>query len=50
MTIADAKERVTIHDLWPRYFEGHPSKTCYCPFHDNTNTPAFSVFDGGRAL
>jgi hypothetical protein len=26
-----------------------PRKTCFCPFHENTKTRAFSVFDDGRA-
>ena len=24
-------------------------KTCFCPFHENTKTPAFSVFNDGKA-
>lgn len=23
----------------------HVGQTCYCPFHDNTNTPAATIFD-----
>ena len=45
----EAKERVKIADLWREFgCEGEPRKTCFCPFHKNTRTPAFSVFDDGR--
>ena len=38
-----------IADLWREFgYEGEPRKTCFCPFHENTRTPAFSVFDEGK--
>jgi hypothetical protein len=50
MTLQEAKERVRIADLWREFgYEGEPRKTCFCPFHENIRTPAFSVFDDGRA-
>jgi DNA primase len=50
MTLQEAKERVTIADLWREFgYEGDPRKTCFCPCHKNTRTPAFSVFDDGKA-
>ena len=50
MTLQEAKERVTIADLWREFgYDGEPRKMCFCPFHENTRTPAFSVFDDGKA-
>jgi DNA primase len=50
MTLLEAKDRVRIPDLWREFgYEGEPRKTCFCPFHKNTRTPAFSVFDDGKA-
>jgi hypothetical protein len=50
MTLQEAKDRVKIADLWREFgYEGEPRKTCFCPFHENTRTPAFSVFDDGKA-
>jgi hypothetical protein len=49
MTVAEAKERVSIADLWSRYgFDGNPSRSCRSPFRDERN-PSFSVFAGGYA-
>jgi|TARA_B100001971_G_scaffold209617_1_gene233526 hypothetical protein len=49
MTITEAKERVSIADLWSRYgYEGNPSRSCRSPFRDERN-PSFSVFAGGYA-
>jgi hypothetical protein len=49
MTLQEAKERVLIADIWRECgYEGEPKKTCFCPFHENTKTPAFSVFDEGK--
>ena len=49
ITLAEAKERVRIPDLWHEFgYRGEPGKTCFCPFHEDTRTPAFSVFDDGK--
>ena len=49
MTITEAKERVSVADLWSRYgYEGTPSRSCRSPFRDERN-PSFSVFAGGYA-
>ncbi|MDB4681249.1 CHC2 zinc finger domain-containing protein [bacterium] len=49
MTVSEAKERVSIADLWSRYgYEGNPSRSCRSPFRDERN-PSFSVFAGGYA-
>ena len=49
MTLQEAKERVRVPDLWREFgYEGEPRKACFCPFHENTRTPAFSVFDDGK--
>ena len=50
LTLTEAKERVLIEHLWREFgYDGEPKKTCFCPFHENTRTPAFSVFDDGKA-
>lgn len=44
-----AKAQLTIFDLWHRLnIPGRPGKSCFCPFHENTNTEAFSIYEGGR--
>jgi hypothetical protein len=49
LTLLEAKERVRIPDLWREFgYHGESGKTCFCPFHENTRTPAFSVFDDGK--
>jgi hypothetical protein len=49
MTLQEAKDRVRIPDVWRELgYEGEPKKTCFCPFHENVRTPAFSVFDEGK--
>jgi len=49
--IEAAKEAFTIGTLWRHYgLRGKPGASCCCPFHDNTNTPAFSVFAEGMAF
>jgi hypothetical protein len=49
MTVSEAKERVSVADLWGRYgFEGNPSRSCRSPFREE-RTPSFSVFAGGCA-
>ena len=49
MTLQEAKECVKIADLWREFgYQGEPQKTCFCPFHENVRTPAFSVFDEGK--
>ena len=51
MTIHEAKDRVRIPYLWRLFgFNGEPGQSSFCPFHENTNSPAFSVFDDGRAF
>ncbi len=47
MTLAQAKERLTIHYLWRHFgFENEPSKSCRCPFHTDKG-PSFSVTADG---
>jgi hypothetical protein len=47
-TLADAKARLNIHDLWPHFgFPGEPKASCRCPWRDDRK-PSFSVFDGGN--
>lgn len=41
-------EKVDIVDiLYKNNPDGHyhPGQTCFCPFHDNDNTPAASIYD-----
>jgi hypothetical protein len=41
-------DKVRISDiLYKHNPEGHyePGQTCFCPFHDNENTPAASIYD-----
>jgi CHC2-type zinc finger protein len=48
LTLAEAKERVKIPQLWHLFgFPGEPKKQCRCPFHEDGN-PSFSVYDDGR--
>ncbi len=45
MNLAEAKQRLTIHTLWRHFgFEGEPSKSCRCPFHDDRSA-SFSTDD-----
>lgn len=48
LTITEAKERLTIHDLW-RILDlpGKPGKSCRCPWREDRK-PSFSVSDDGR--
>lgn len=47
MNLAEAKARLTLHDLWRHFgFAGEPSKSCRCPFHEDTG-PSFSVTPDG---
>jgi hypothetical protein len=47
MKLAEAKARLTIHDLWRHFgFEGVPSKCCRCPFHEDRSA-SFSVTADG---
>jgi hypothetical protein len=42
------KQRVTIKDLWERFFPGStPGKSCKSPFRDDRN-PSFSLYDNGK--
>ena len=50
MNLAEAKQRLTIYELWRHYgFEGEPSKSCRCPFHDDKSA-SFSLFTGKDRL
>ena len=50
MNLAEAKARLTIHDLWRHFgFEGEPSKSCRCPFHED-RTKSCSIFTGADGL
>ena len=50
MNLPEAKQRLTIHDLWRHFgFEGEPSKSCRCPFHED-RTKSCSVFTGADGL
>ena len=47
MKLTEAKQRLTIHDLWRHFgFEGEPSKSCRCPLHEDKG-PSFSVTADG---
>lgn len=50
MNLAEAKARLTVHDLW-RHFgcEGEPSKSCRCPFHEDRSA-SFSVTPDGAVF
>jgi len=46
-TLADAKARLNIHDLWPHFgFPGEPKASCRCPWRDD-HKPSFSIFADG---
>lgn len=46
-TLADAKARLNIHDLWRQFgFPGEPKVSCHSPFRDD-NKPSFSVNPDG---
>ncbi len=48
LTLAEAKTRVTIQDIWRHFaFEGEPNKSCCSPFRDD-NRPSFSINDEGN--
>ena len=48
ITLAEAKERIRIPDLWRELgLEGEPKKHCRCPFHED-RSPSFSIFDDGK--
>ncbi len=50
MNLAEAKQRLTVHDLWRHFgFEGEPTKSCRCPFHED-RSKSFSVFRGTDGL
>lgn len=47
MKLAEAKARLTVHDLWPHFrLEGIPSKSCRCPFHEDRSA-SFSITADG---
>ncbi len=47
MNLAEAKSRLTIHDLWRHFaFEGEPSKSCRCPFHEDASASCSVTPDG----
>ncbi len=48
MTIDEAKDRVTIPNLWERFnLPGKPAKSCRCPWREDRK-PSFSVSEDGR--
>lgn len=48
MTIADAKERIGVPDLWKILeLPGIPAKSCHAPWRDD-RTPSFSVSSNGK--
>lgn len=47
--LAYAKARLTVFDLWSRLnIPGRPGKSCFCPFHENSKTEAFSIYQDGK--
>ena len=47
MSLAEAKQKLTIFDLWQYFgFPGRPSKTCRSPFRED-HKPSFSVTPDG---
>lgn len=47
-TVQDAKNRLDVPTLWRHFgLEGEPSKSCRCPFHDDSNA-SFSVTPDGQ--
>ena len=50
MNLSEAKARLTIHELGRHFrFEGEPSKSCRCPFHQDKNA-SLSLFTGKDGL
>lgn len=46
-TLADAKARLNIHELWRHFgFDGEPKTSCHSPFRDDAK-PSFSVNTDG---
>lgn len=46
--LATAKARLPIPVLWQLLnLPGNPGRECFCPFHDNRNSKAASVFERG---
>jgi hypothetical protein len=46
--LLEAKARLTIPTLWQVLnLPGKPGRECFCPFHDNRNSKAASVFERG---
>ena len=47
MKLTEAKQRLTVHDLWAHFgFAGEPGKSCRCPFHEDKG-PSFSLTEDG---
>ena len=47
MKLAQAKQRLTVHDLWRHFgFDGEPAKSCRCPLHEDRSA-SFSVTADG---
>jgi hypothetical protein len=47
MKLAEAKARLTVHELWRHFgFEGQPSKSCRCPFHEDKSASLSVTPDG----
>lgn len=49
--VAEAKRRLPLRQLMERRgLAAHAKRSAFCPFHENTRTPAFSVFQDERGL
>jgi hypothetical protein len=47
MNLDEAKTRLNVFTLWQHFrFEGTPSKSCRCPFHEDRSA-SFSVNEDG---
>ena len=47
MNLAEAKQRLGIHELWSRFkYPGLPSRKCHCPWREDKN-PSFAVSEDG---
>ena len=47
MKLAEAKARLTVQVLWRHFgFEGEPSKSCRCPFHEDKGPSCSVTADG----
>jgi len=47
VNLAEAKARLTIHDLWQHFgFDGEPRASCRCPFHEDRSASLSITPDG----